>query len=375
MSGNDVIIEEENGEFTERQCRSPSEGSFGDDEMKQHDDVEEHEERKTTRRKVKKAVSIEAEGHSDEEKPRSRTTKARSASGRTFSSSEDESKPRKKVSLSKMSIRDRKMSFEHQPEAKPRTSSYRDENKAPRRGSRHGSTTASDADDHHHQQTAAERRNKWEKQASKDILDKHSKIRAHGGSTGAATLKERFENKAVESKKVVTSSPRALGIHHHQVDGAETDEHHSAHSLKARFEAKIKDSAPVKRNFVINRSGGAAKKFGASAPSTNKCQVCTKTVYPMERIEADSHLYHKFCFKCKTCSRTVSLGNYAALQGEIYCKPHLKQLFKLKGNYDEGFGREQRKVDWIKKDPNATPSPAASQVEIAAETNGIEDEE
>jgi hypothetical protein len=43
------------------------------------------------------------------------------------------------------------------------------------------------------------------------------------------------------------------------------------------------------------------------------------------------------------------LGNYAALQGQIYCKPHFKQLFKKKGNYDEGFGREQHKKHWEEK--------------------------
>ena len=43
------------------------------------------------------------------------------------------------------------------------------------------------------------------------------------------------------------------------------------------------------------------------------------------------------------------LGNYAALQGQIYCKPHFKQLFKVKGNYDEGFGRQQHKKNWDEK--------------------------
>lgn len=44
-----------------------------------------------------------------------------------------------------------------------------------------------------------------------------------------------------------------------------------------------------------------------------------------------------------------SLGNYASLHGKIYCKPHFKQLFKSKGNYDEGFGRKQHKELWISK--------------------------
>ena len=47
---------------------------------------------------------------------------------------------------------------------------------------------------------------------------------------------------------------------------------------------------------------------------------------------------------------STSVGTYAALQGVIYCKVHFKQLFKIKGNYDEGFGREQHKTKWAKKE-------------------------
>jgi len=70
-------------------------------------------------------------------------------------------------------------------------------------------------------------------------------VKYNTSSLGAATLKARFENKAMESKKIVTSSPR-----HHE--GGEGEERHSALSLKARFESKIKDNAPVKRNFVVS---------------------------------------------------------------------------------------------------------------------------
>jgi hypothetical protein len=42
-------------------------------------------------------------------------------------------------------------------------------------------------------------------------------------------------------------------------------------------------------------------------------------------------------------SNYLRLGTFAALEGIYYCKPHMKQLFKEKGNYDEGFGRAQYK--------------------------------
>lgn len=33
-------------------------------------------------------------------------------------------------------------------------------------------------------------------------------------------------------------------------------------------------------------------------------------------------------------------------EGVIYCVNHFKQLFARKGNYDEGFGRQQYKKKW-----------------------------
>jgi hypothetical protein len=34
------------------------------------------------------------------------------------------------------------------------------------------------------------------------------------------------------------------------------------------------------------------------------------------------------------------------MEGKTYCKPHFKQLFKSKGNYDEGFGKEKATAKW-----------------------------
>ncbi|KGL87626.1 Xin actin-binding repeat-containing protein 2, partial [Charadrius vociferus] len=80
------------------------------------------------------------------------------------------------------------------------------------------------------------------------------------------------------------------------------------------------------------------------------CRLCQQRVYPMECLVADKQNFHKSCFRCHHCSSQLSLGNYAALHGKIYCKPHFKQLFKSKGNYDEGFGYKQHKELWNSKD-------------------------
>ncbi|NXY76421.1 XIRP2 protein, partial [Glareola pratincola] len=80
------------------------------------------------------------------------------------------------------------------------------------------------------------------------------------------------------------------------------------------------------------------------------CRLCQQRVYPMECLVVDKQHFHKSCFRCHHCSSQLSLGNYAALHGKIYCKPHFKQLFKSKGNYDEGFGHKQHKELWNSKD-------------------------
>lgn len=71
----------------------------------------------------------------------------------------------------------------------------------------------------------------------------------------------------------------------------------------------------------------------------------------MELLIADKQNFHKSCFRCEHCRGKLSLGNYASLHGRMYCKPHYKQLFKSKGNYDEGFGQKPHKELWNNKSP------------------------
>ncbi|EGC30469.1 hypothetical protein DICPUDRAFT_50733 [Dictyostelium purpureum] len=88
-----------------------------------------------------------------------------------------------------------------------------------------------------------------------------------------------------------------------------------------------------------------------------KCTACTKTVYLTEKIvvedKEDKKIFHKLCLKCSHCKLTLSLGNYASMNGVFFCKPHFKQLFATKGNYDEGFGNTKHTEKWT---PQATPT-------------------
>ncbi|XP_016088396.1 LIM domain and actin-binding protein 1-like isoform X2 [Sinocyclocheilus grahami] len=90
-------------------------------------------------------------------------------------------------------------------------------------------------------------------------------------------------------------------------------------------------------------------------PVHERCVSCLKTVYPLEKLVANQQIYHKSCFRCGFCSTKLSLGTYASLHGDIYCKPHFSQLFKSKGNYDEGFGHRPHKEMWTPRTNEEEP--------------------
>ncbi|XP_073679184.1 LIM domain and actin-binding protein 1a [Garra rufa] len=81
-------------------------------------------------------------------------------------------------------------------------------------------------------------------------------------------------------------------------------------------------------------------------PVRETCVMCLKTVYPLEKLVANQQIYHNTCFRCAYCNTKLSLVNYASLHNNVYCKPHFCQLFKAKGNYDEGFGHRPHKELW-----------------------------
>ncbi|XP_055975904.1 LIM domain and actin-binding protein 1 isoform X1 [Sorex fumeus] len=118
----------------------------------------------------------------------------------------------------------------------------------------------------------------------------------------------------------------------------------------------------------------AVKKF--QAPAREICVECQKTVYPMERLLANQQVFHISCFRCSYCNNKLNLGTYASLRGQIYCKPHFNQLFKSKGNYDEGFGHRPHKDLWSNKSENEEALEKPARVPNAGEppqSPGVED--
>ncbi|NXA32896.1 XIRP2 protein, partial [Eudromia elegans] len=127
----------------------------------------------------------------------------------------------------------------------------------------------------------------------------------------------------------------------------------STQVLKQQFERKAREK-DVHSDKETATPAKQAKKLQLQEQEI--CTLCQQRVYLMECLVADKQHFHKSCFRCHHCGSKLSLGNYASLHGQIYCKPHFKQLFKSKGNYDEGFGHKQHKELWNLKDQGSSAS-------------------
>lgn len=115
---------------------------------------------------------------------------------------------------------------------------------------------------------------------------------------------------------------------------------------------------PVEKNDIqkdnaTSSPSSVANKF-KSMSTSDKCAACNKTVYLTEKVvvedKEDKKIFHKACLRCSHCQVVLSLGNYASMNGVMYCKPHFKQLFATKGNYDEGFGKQKHSAKWIEEE-------------------------
>lgn len=83
-------------------------------------------------------------------------------------------------------------------------------------------------------------------------------------------------------------------------------------------------AAQAKQSAVTSRFAGGPK-----------CPRCGKTVYHAEKVTAVGKDWHKSCFTCASCKKTLEIGKVSDREGEIYCKGCYGKHFGPKG---VGFG-------------------------------------
>ncbi|CAL9030044.1 unnamed protein product [Prunus brigantina] len=108
---------------------------------------------------------------------------------------------------------------------------------------------------------------------------------------------------------------------------------------KPHFEQLFRESGSFSKKLTCGKSQTELARTPSKLSSmfsgtVDKCAVCTKTVYPLEKVTMEGEFYHKSCFRCNHGGCFLSPSNCAALDGILYCKHHFAQLFKEKGSYN-----------------------------------------
>ncbi|XP_053720325.1 F-actin-monooxygenase mical2b isoform X7 [Synchiropus splendidus] len=76
---------------------------------------------------------------------------------------------------------------------------------------------------------------------------------------------------------------------------------------------------------TLRKQGNSVRR---SLPqSVDKCHLCKRRVFMVERISADGLFFHRECFKCTACRSAIRQGShsYDSEQGKLYCKLHFDQ--------------------------------------------------
>ncbi|XP_057338555.1 F-actin-monooxygenase MICAL3 isoform X11 [Microplitis mediator] len=193
--------------------------------------------------------------------------------------------------------------------------------------------------------TEEERRNPNYVRASDKMEDEFLKNAQNAAN--AKTLRAKFEQWEVNDKKInnhntIVDEMELIKATNGDGEQASIE---STRSLKARFESlgtpQVTES-PRAPKVKVNRFVGIPTTIDVDV-----CESCQKKVYPLEKIETNNKMFHKQCFRCLQCNCILRMDSFTLNNGKLYCIPHFKQLFIVRGNYEEGFGIDQHKNKWI----------------------------
>ncbi|XP_073320945.1 cysteine and glycine-rich protein 3 isoform X2 [Pagrus major] len=84
-------------------------------------------------------------------------------------------------------------------------------------------------------------------------------------------------------------------------------------------------------------SNSTANKFSQKFGGSDRCPRCSKAVYAAEKVMGAGKPWHKTCFRCALCGKSLESTTVTDKDGEIYCKVCYAKNFGPKGF---GLGNE-----------------------------------
>ncbi|XP_039721491.1 cysteine and glycine-rich protein 3 isoform X1 [Pteropus medius] len=79
-------------------------------------------------------------------------------------------------------------------------------------------------------------------------------------------------------------------------------------------------------------------KFTAKFGESEKCPRCGKSVYAAEKVMGGGKPWHKTCFRCAICGKSLESTNVTDKDGELYCKGEWFQMLH-RDIFPRVFGR------------------------------------
>ncbi|XP_076347353.1 uncharacterized protein LOC143245191 isoform X2 [Tachypleus tridentatus] len=159
-------------------------------------------------------------------------------------------------------------------------------------------------------------------------------------------------HKDSHGQKVTTSkqSEQSTTRHYHEVNGVSENEKMSSLTETQKKNISIVEKEPLKEVKPSVDRAKVTRTFSQSQKDEKEilCRICGQHVYLMDKIKAEKSAFHKSCFRCKECGKTLNVDTYSSHEGQIYCKPHFKQLFQPKAKFEEDAGpKKPRKFEMI----------------------------
>ncbi|KAL6113522.1 csrp3 [Pungitius sinensis] len=87
------------------------------------------------------------------------------------------------------------------------------------------------------------------------------------------------------------------------------------------------DSKPRPASSNSKHENKSSLKFGCS----DRCPRCSKAVYAAEKVMGAGKPWHKTCFRCALCGKSLESTTVTDKDGELYCKVCYAKNFGPKG--------------------------------------------
>uniref|UniRef100_A0A8C1WS88 Cysteine and glycine-rich protein 3 (cardiac LIM protein) n=1 Tax=Cyprinus carpio TaxID=7962 RepID=A0A8C1WS88_CYPCA len=88
----------------------------------------------------------------------------------------------------------------------------------------------------------------------------------------------------------------------------------------------VNNEEPQPKAPCLASANSNPNKFAQKFGSTDRCPHCSKVVYATEKVMGTGKPWHKTCFRCLLCGKSLESTTVTDKDGELYCKGTIHQM-------------------------------------------------